>query len=110
MSGLRPNCNKCGMFIAGVSDEEKGELSNLMGMELKSLPVRYMGVPLISPRLRAVDCEGIKSKMLKSAKLDCKKTYAGRIQLVIFVLHGTKPTGVAFLCFLRMFLRRLMRF
>lgn len=35
MSGLRPNCSKRSMFITGVSDEEKGELGNLMGMGVK---------------------------------------------------------------------------
>ena len=61
-----------------------------MAMDLKDLPVRYLGVPLISTKLKAVDCECIKDRMLKrvSSWTSKKLSYAGRIQLVVSVLHG----------------------
>lgn len=45
-------------------DWQKRELSEMMDMITKDFPVRYLGVPLISTRLRACDCEYIKQKIL----------------------------------------------
>ena len=58
-----------------------------MAMEL---PVRYLGVPLISTRLKATDCESIKDRMLKRviSWISKKLSYAGRVQLVVPNLHG----------------------
>lgn len=53
------------MFITGVDADTKVALCTLMGIELKELPVRYLGVPPISTRLKYVDCECLKEIMLK---------------------------------------------
>lgn len=42
-------------------------------MELKELSIRYLGVRLISIRLRAVDCEWIQDKRLKRAQSSTSK-------------------------------------
>jgi hypothetical protein len=54
------------------------------------LPVRYLGVPLITKRLSTADCEGLLAKF--TARIDswCVKhlSFAGRLQLISFVLFS----------------------
>lgn len=90
LSGLKPNYQKCSLFVTGVTDEAKSDRSQIMAMELKELPMRYLGVPLISNRLKTIDCENIKDRILKSviSWISKKLSYAGRVQLVVPVLHG----------------------
>ena len=40
LSGLKPNYQKCNIFISGVSDEVKQQLSMTMEMEVRELPMR----------------------------------------------------------------------
>ena len=56
MSGLRPNMAKSEIFIAGVLDEDCSAIANVIGIPLGQLPVKYLGVPLISTRLTTTDC------------------------------------------------------
>lgn len=62
----------------------------MMDMITKDFPVRYLGVPLISTRLRACDCEYIKQKILCQIQswTNIALSSAGRIQLAISMLHG----------------------
>lgn len=64
LSGLIPNLQKSSIFIAGVSSGVQTNICNLMGMEMKILPVKYLGVPLISSRLRYDDCVMLKERIL----------------------------------------------
>jgi hypothetical protein len=55
-----------------------------------SLPVRYLGVPLITKRLTIVDCEVLIAKIL--ARIDSwlvrHLSFAGRLQLISAVLFS----------------------
>ena len=88
LSGLCPNPQKSSLFIAGTDARVAADISSLMQMDVKHLPVRYLGVPLIFGRLRQVDCEELKAKILKKVQHWHTKalSYAGRIQLIIAVL------------------------
>lgn len=44
------------MFVAGVDVSEANELAQFMGFTLGSLPVHYLGLPLLTGRLKASDC------------------------------------------------------
>jgi hypothetical protein len=55
LSGLKANPSKSTVFCAGVPVDLKHDLLNYLQMEEGILPVRYLGVPLISKRLLAVD-------------------------------------------------------
>ena len=90
ISGLKPNLQNRSIFFTGVNEDTKGVLCDLMGMEAKDFPVRYLGVPLISTRLQVRDCECIKERMLSKIQHWSSKflSYAGRLQLVISVLHS----------------------
>ena len=92
ISGPRPNLQKSHMFVTGVNEEFKADLVQCIGMESRELPVKYLGVPLISTRLKVRDCEEIKKKILN--RVQCwtagALSYAGRIQLIISVLHSVQ--------------------
>ena len=90
LSGLIPNLQKSSsIFMAGVSSGVQTNICNLMGMEMKVLPVKYLGVPLISSRLRYDDCVVLKERILRRVTSWHAKvlSYAGgRVQLIISVL------------------------
>ena len=50
-SGLQVNKQKSTIFLAGVNDDVKNVILNITGYCLGSLPMKYLGVPLISTRL-----------------------------------------------------------
>jgi len=54
------------------------------------LPVRYLGVPLITKRLTAADCEGLVVKFTSQIDSWCAKhlSFAGRLQLISSVLFS----------------------
>ncbi len=66
----------------------KQEILHVLQMPKGVLPVRYLGVPLISKRLSAVDCEVLITKI--SSRIDSwlvrKLSFAGRLQLMSSVL------------------------
>ena len=77
-------------FIAGVAEPEKIRLCSLMGFQLGSLPVKYLGVPLISTKLSVSDCAPLISKF--STKIDHwsarSLSYVGRLLLITLVLFS----------------------
>lgn len=88
MSGLHPNLQKSNVFLAGVTEMEISNICNTMGMESKEPHVKYLGVPLISGRLKQSDCDELEQKILKKVNSWQANllSYAGRIQLIISVL------------------------
>lgn len=64
-SGLKPNMNKCSIFLAGVSEEEEEILRHVLPIPEAQLHVKYLGVPLISTKLKAADYSVLKEKILK---------------------------------------------
>lgn len=56
------------------------------------LPVRHLGVLLITKRLTAADCEGLVAKFTSRIDSWCSKhlSFAGRLQLISSVLFSLK--------------------
>lgn len=81
MAGLYPNLQKSSIFMAGVNDQLRVDICNLMGMEIKEFPVKYLGFPLISTRLKSSDREELKNKFLKRILSWHSRllSYAGRV-------------------------------
>lgn len=48
MSGLAPNPDKSHLFTCGVARNVKLQMLSILGYKGGSLPVRYLGVPLVS--------------------------------------------------------------
>lgn len=55
-----------------------------MGFQHQALPIRYLGVPLITTRLTHTDCLPLVEKITTRIKLwtSASLTYAGRLQLI----------------------------
>jgi hypothetical protein len=88
LSGLKANPSKSSIFLAGVNPVLKQDILEMLHMPEGVLPVRYLGVPLISKRLTSVDCESLVAKI--TARIDSwlvrKLSFAGRLQLLSSVL------------------------
>lgn len=88
ISGLKANPSKSSVFLAGVAEDVKQNILNTLHMPEGTLPVRYLGVPLITKRLTSIDCEALVNKI--TARVDSwlvkKLTFAGQLQLISSVL------------------------
>jgi len=82
MSGLAPNPDNSNIFTCGVAPSVKNQLIASLGYKEGALPLRYLGVPLISSRLKKADCSILVEKIVGRVKSwTCKAlSYAGRLQ------------------------------
>ncbi|CAN1293028.1 LINE-1 retrotransposable element ORF2 protein [Linum perenne] len=87
-SGLKVNPDKCDLFSAGIPLSALNYMCSRSGFILGSLPVRYLGLPLIAGKLTVQDCEVLISKITSRIKGWSAKTlsFGGRLQLVNAVL------------------------
>lgn len=63
LSGLQVSYQKCEIFCCNVPAEEHTALASLLGMKLGNLPVRYLGVPLISGKFKDAVCQPLIDKL-----------------------------------------------
>ncbi|XP_038995731.1 uncharacterized protein LOC120120046 [Hibiscus syriacus] len=89
-SGLKLNAGKCEIFTAGVSAHNLDSIISYTGFKQGRLPVRYLGVPLVTRKLTDKDCQAlldnIKSRLHQWSKK--KLSYAGRAELIKTVLYS----------------------
>ncbi|XP_022014769.1 uncharacterized protein LOC110914278 [Helianthus annuus] len=90
MSGLVPNNQKSTIFFCNVNSHVKDAILNIMPFVEGKLPVRYLGVPLISSRLGYNDCRVLIERLEKRITNWRNKllSFAGRLQLIISVLSS----------------------
>jgi hypothetical protein len=88
LSGLKANPDRSLVFCAGLMDRGKQDVLNLLQMSEGTLPVRYLGVPLITKRLSAVDCDSLVNKITTriNSWLVKNLSFAGRLQLISSIL------------------------
>ncbi|GKD44979.1 RNA-directed DNA polymerase, eukaryota, reverse transcriptase zinc-binding domain protein, partial [Tanacetum coccineum] len=88
LSGLYPNLGKCTMFCGSLDSDTKDEISNIFPFKEGKLPVRYLGVPLVTKKIGIANCKQLVDKVTQ--KLNDRKntslSYAGRAQLIASVL------------------------
>ncbi|KAK1407758.1 hypothetical protein QVD17_39384 [Tagetes erecta] len=88
MSGLVPSTPKSTIFFCNVPDHVRLDILNIMPIVEGSLPVKYLGVPLIASRFIFKDCKVLVEKMegritnWKNKML----SFVGRLQLIGSVL------------------------
>ena len=86
--GLKANQNKSNMFISSKARPDSATLSQMVGFPMGQLPVRYLGVSLITSKLTISDCKPLLDKVDKRIGSWTNKSlsYAGRVQLIKSVL------------------------
>jgi hypothetical protein len=104
LPGLKANPSKSSLFYSGVSERMKISLLSEQQMGEGHLSVRYLGVPLISSKLSAVDCKVLLDKI--AGRID---SWSSRKLSFLLFFTAFKYIGLAFLSFLREFLRILIR-
>jgi len=89
-SGLSSNHSKSIIFVAGEDANYRNDIVGVFGYTVGCLPVRYLGVPLITSRLRLVDCKIVVEKLTSRIKSWTSRflSFAGRLQLIRSVLLG----------------------
>lgn len=90
LSGLRANPTKSNIFFSKNAISEGETLRQIVGFSIGTLPVRYLGVPLITSKLTISDCKPLVEKVDKRLGSWTNKTlsYAGRVQLIKSVLSS----------------------
>ncbi|KAK1408085.1 hypothetical protein QVD17_39718 [Tagetes erecta] len=90
MSGLVPSTPKSTIFFCNVPDHTRLAILNIIPFVEGSLPVKYLGVPLIASRLIYKDCKVLVEKMEGRITNWKNKwlSFAGRLQLIGSVLSA----------------------
>ncbi|GJV19062.1 hypothetical protein Tco_1368082 [Tanacetum coccineum] len=87
-SGLNPSMPKSKAYFCNVINYTKLAILNVLPFEEERLPVKYLGVPLVSSRLIFRDCKELIEKVQNRVN-DWKNKFlssAGRLQLIQSVL------------------------
>ena len=81
LSGLVPNPTKSHIFSSGISATVKHQLLQILGFQEGVLPMRYLGVPLVSTSLRSSDCNILIERIISRAKSWSSRflSYAGHL-------------------------------
>ncbi|KAL2225757.1 UNVERIFIED_CONTAM: hypothetical protein Sindi_3051500 [Sesamum indicum] len=87
-SGLRLNVQKSHLIISRSAQTLREEMLALLGFQEGVLPMRYLGLPLISSRLTIADCHPLLLKIDKriAGWEGTTISYAGRVQIIKCVL------------------------
>lgn len=90
MSGLMPNMCKSNFFTAGVDSGNQSILSGSLGFTLGSLPVKYLGVPLITKHFSFNNCVPLMECISDRIKAwnNIMLSYDGRLELVKIMLSA----------------------
>lgn len=84
------NISKTELYHSGLTVAETNDIS-AYGFTAGSLPVRYLGLPLMSRKLRIAEDEPLINKLLARFWSWSVKalSFAGRLQLIATVIYGT---------------------
>ena len=109
LSGLTINQAKSSLYLSGVDEDIKSSICSRLGIKLGSLPVRYLGVPLISTRLTHADCTPLLERIISRIKLwtSSSLSYAGRLQLIKSVLFSIQVYWSSMFIFPQATIRKL---
>lgn len=90
ISGLVPNKDKSLCFFSSMDDVTVDYTLQASGVQRGTLPIRYLGLPLISTKLTLRDCSSLIARI--RSRIDkwttCTLSQAGRLQLLKVVLFG----------------------
>ncbi|XP_039043535.1 uncharacterized protein LOC120182715 [Hibiscus syriacus] len=81
ISGLKINSSKCEIFHDGISSRSIDAIKQITYFKIGRLPVRYLGIPLVTRKLNEKDCEALIVK-IKQRLHHCISNYWCR-QLIL---------------------------
>ncbi|KAG7542496.1 Reverse transcriptase domain [Arabidopsis thaliana x Arabidopsis arenosa] len=87
-SGLKISVEKSTIYLAGISDSGRCEIESHFQFAVGCLPVRYLGLPLVTKRLTSTDYSPLLEHIRKKIGTWTARflSYAGRLNLVSSVL------------------------
>lgn len=88
MTGLKISLEKSTLFMAGISSQNQEDILRQFPFAAGSLPVRYLGLPLLTKSMTVLDFLPLTEKIRKriSSWMNIFLSYAGRLQLINFVI------------------------
>ncbi|XP_077221623.1 uncharacterized protein LOC143855390 [Tasmannia lanceolata] len=88
IAGLDVNFQKSEAFLSGTSAQLKDLICSSLYIKEGSLPIKYLGLPLITKRLSSHDCQPLLTKIRSRLGMwnNKKLSRAGRIELIKAVL------------------------
>lgn len=90
ISGLKPNVQKSTCFFGNAKQSEKLNILAATGFSEGTLPMRYLGLPLITGKLTSHDCIPLARKLCDRIEVWTSNflSYAGILQLIKSVLSS----------------------
>jgi hypothetical protein len=90
LSSLTINHAKSKLYMSGIDAALRTTIADKLGIQETTLPVKHLGVPLISTRLTHADCIPLVERITARIKLwtSTSLTYAGRLQLIKSILFS----------------------
>ncbi|GAV70127.1 hypothetical protein CFOL_v3_13625, partial [Cephalotus follicularis] len=90
VSGLHPNLDKCQLFFGNVDSATRRRARELLHISEGTLPIRYLGLPLLSSTFSPLDCKSLLDKLLRrtSSWMCNSLSFGGRLQLLSSVLFS----------------------
>ncbi|KAL4301685.1 hypothetical protein GQ457_10G014800 [Hibiscus cannabinus] len=88
MSGLKLNTSKSELFASRIPKEGLAVINEVIGFRFGALPVRYLGIPLVTRKLTESDCRMFYNKVREKIRQCSSRnlSFAGRLQLIKSVL------------------------
>ncbi|KAH0652846.1 hypothetical protein KY289_030524 [Solanum tuberosum] len=89
-TGLVANMDKSSLFLTGMTEQVKKQLTDISGFTQGSFPIRYLGLPLTSKRWGKLECHQLVDKITSRIKHTNAKqlSYARRLQVILAVLFS----------------------
>ena len=89
ISSLHISLEKSTLFLAGVCEDREAILEQFP-FEIGTLPVRYLGVPLLTKRMTSSDYSPLVNRVKKRITTWTARqlSFAGRLQLIGYVIHS----------------------
>lgn len=111
ISGLLPNCLKSHVFFSNCSEEVTSWFNDHYSIPTGSLPVRFLGVPLISSQLTFNNCVPLLQKLTR--RINCWTSillsFAGRLQLLRAVLFAIQSFWTAHFILPKLVLKNIVQ-
>ncbi|XP_010435962.1 PREDICTED: uncharacterized protein LOC104719693 [Camelina sativa] len=89
-SGLKISLEKSTLYMAGVKEDDQADILSSFPFANGSLPVRYLGLPLLTKRMTTQDYAPLIARI--KDRISCWSarhlSFAGRLQLIASVLHS----------------------